>query len=201
MGLFPGSRNSEIARHLELVLETAAQMQQHNPKLSFVLPVAAALDYAAIQQTCSRYNINIILSRDELYDVIASCDAIVSCSGTVTLEIALLEIPLCIIYRTSWLSYQIMSRLITIEYIGLANIITGQQIVKELIQDDATPHNISQEMFRLLDDAPYRQQVQQDLKKVKQSLGKGEGARHMAELVRTLVPATKIAPLKGPEKL
>ncbi|MBC8212078.1 MAG: lipid-A-disaccharide synthase [Gammaproteobacteria bacterium] len=201
VGLFPGSRNSEIARHLELVLETAAQMQQHNPKLSFVLPVAAALDYAAIQQTCSRYNINIILSRDELYDVIASCDAIVSCSGTVTLEIALLEIPLCIIYRTSWLSYQIMSRLITIEYIGLANIITGQQIVKELIQDDATPHNISQEMFRLLDDAPYRQQVQQDLKKVKQSLGKGEGARHMAELVRTLVPATKIAPLKGPEKL
>ena len=187
VGLFPGSRNSEIARHLELMLESAVQIQQHNPKLSFVLPVAAALDFDAIQQTCSRYPVNIILTRDELYDVIASCDAIVSCSGTVTLEIALLEIPLCIIYRTSWLSYQIMSRLITIEHIGLANIITRQQIVKELIQDDATPDNISQEMLRLLDDAPYRQQVQQDLKKVRQSLGKGQGARHMAELILSFV--------------
>ena len=187
VGLFPGSRNSEIARHLELMLESAEQMQQHNPKLSFVLPVAAALDFDAIQQTCSHYPVNIILTRDELYDVIASCDAIVSCSGTVTLEIALLEIPLCIIYRTSWLSYQIMSRLITIEHIGLANIITRQQIVKELIQDDATPDNISQEMFRLLDDTTYRQQVQQDLKKVRQSLGMGDGARHMAELILRFV--------------
>ena len=80
-----------------------------------------------------------------------------------------------------------MSRLITIEHIGLANIITRQQIVKELIQDDATPDNISQEMFRLLDDTTYRQQVQQDLKKVRQSLGMGDGARHMAELILRFV--------------
>ena len=191
VGLFPGSRHSEIHKHLALLLETAQLMQQQQPDLQFVLPVASSLNQADIEQRCLPYDLNLTLTRDHLYDVIANCDAIASCSGTVTLEIALLEIPLCIIYKTSTLSYQILKRLITIDHLGLANIITQKEIVRELIQHDATPQKISAELFRLLDDAPYRKRVIEDLKQVRQSLGMGQGSARMAQLALSLLPAQK----------
>ena len=191
IGLFPGSRRSEIARLLPVMLDTAAAMQAQDNSLVFVLPVAPTLDFAAIKAECDHQSIEIILTQDNLYDVIVNCDAIVSCSGTVTLEIALLGIPLCIIYKMSWLSYQIMSRLITINHIGLANIVAGQKVVEELLQEDAYPENISQEMFRLLNDSNYREEVIAGLKKVKENLGMGEGSRHMANLINSLLVETK----------
>jgi len=185
IGLFPGSRNSEITRLLPVMLDTARLMQQKDQSLSFVLPVAATLDCEDIKRQSEASGIKIHLTTDNLYDVISNCDAIVSCSGTVTLEIALLGIPLCIIYKMSWLSHQIMTRLITIDHIGLANIVASEEVVVELLQDEANAEAITQEMFRLLDDSDYRQQVITNLKKVKQHLGKGEGSRHMAELIQT----------------
>ena len=183
IGLFPGSRRSEISRLLPLMLETAADMQRQDNNLIFVLPVAATLDYESIRSSCEQSGIDIRLTRDNIYDVISECDAIVSCSGTVTLEIALLGIPLCIVYRMSWLSYQIMSRLITIPHIGLANIVANQHIVREFLQDDASSQNISNELFRLLNDSTYREQVKTGLQEVRKNLGKGEGSKHMAELI------------------
>lgn len=184
IGLFPGSRNSEITRLLPVMLETARQMKQQDSNLSFILPVASTLDHDSIQQQCASHEIDITLTQDNLYDVISSCDAIVSCSGTVTLEIALLGIPLCIIYKMSWLSYQIMKRLLTIDHIGLANIVANDHIVEEFLQNDATAGTISQELFRLLNDPGYQQRIKQGLQKVKNNLGKGEGSKHMAELVQ-----------------
>jgi lipid-A-disaccharide synthase len=148
-----------------------------------VLPVASTLDYASIKAQCDASGIDIILTQDNLYDVIANCDTIVSCSGTVTLEIALLGVPMCIIYKMSWLSWQIMSRLVTIEHIGLANIVAARPVVRELLQDVATPGNISQELSRLLDDEDYRKKVKAGLDEVKQNLGEGNGSQRMAELV------------------
>jgi lipid-A-disaccharide synthase len=191
VGLFPGSRHSEIIRLLPVMLYTAARMQQQDDNLAFVLPVAATLDYAAIKTECEKHAIDIVLTRDNLYDVIVTCDAIVSCSGTVTLEIALLGIPLCIIYKMSWLSYQIMSRLITIDHIGLVNIVANEHVVEELLQDDATPENISAELFRLLDNPAYQNKVKEGLKKVKDNLGKGEGSKHMAELISSFLTSSK----------
>ena len=187
VGLFPGSRNSEISRLLPIMLATAEAMHDKNKQLSFVLPVAATLDYVRIKQLCDASRADIKLTTDNLYDVISCCDAIVSCSGTVTLEIALLGVPLCIIYKMSWLSYQIMRRLITIDRIGLANIVANEHIVQELLQDDANAKNISEELFRLLDDPDYRRKAIQNLLKVKQNLGKGQGSRHMAELIMSFL--------------
>ena len=183
VGLFPGSRNSEIARLLPLMLETATAMKQQNPDLIFVMPVADTLDFTAIKHKCRQSNIDIRPTRHDIYDVISCCDAIISCSGTVTLEIALLEVPLCIIYKISWLSYQIMRRLIKIPYIGLANIIAEQKIVQEYIQDEATVDNISREIFKILQDRDYRRQLKNSLSGVKAKLGKGNGAENMARLV------------------
>ena len=187
VGLLPGSRNSEIARLLPLMFETAKLMQQRNPALQFIMPVANTLDYDALEQQCRQSGLKIILTKDNIYDVIPCCDAIVSCSGTVTLEIALLEIPMCIIYKMSWLSYQIMSRLINIPNIGLANIVANRRVVTELLQDDATAENVSTELFKILDDSEYRSQIKKGLADVRANLGKGHGAENMARLVLSFV--------------
>jgi lipid-A-disaccharide synthase len=187
VGLFPGSRKSEIHRLLPLMLETAQLMRQRNPALKFILPVASTLDYDEIHQQCEQSGVDIQLTRDDIYDLIVACNAIVSCSGTVTLEIALLNAPMCLVYKVSWLSYQIMSRLITIPHIGLANIVANKLIVKELLQDDASPQTIATELFRLLEDESYRSQVVSDLSKVRENLGAGGGAEKMARLALSFV--------------
>lgn len=187
VGLFPGSRRSEIARLVPVMLETAERLQQRDPNLSFVMPVAATIDYDDLKQQCSQSSANIILTRDNLYDVIVNCDAIVSCSGTVTLEIALLGVPLCIIYKMSWLSYQIMSRMITIDHIGLANIVADQHVVEEFLQDDANAETIGGEIERLLNQKDYRSGVIDGLSRVRENLGQGRGSERMAELVKSLI--------------
>ena len=191
VGLFPGSRNSEITWLLPLMFETAHFMQQRNSALQFIMPIANTLDYNAIAEQSRQSGLDIMLTRDDIYDVIPCCDAIVSCSGTVTLEIALLEIPMCIVYKMTWLSYQIMSRLINIPNIGLANIVANRRVVREFLQDEATAKNISTEIFKILDDDEYRGQVIQDLSEVKANLGEGDGAGNMARLVVSFVDNNK----------
>ena len=119
--------------------------------------------------------------------MIACCDVIATCSGTVTLEIALLKVPMCILYKISWFSYSIMSRLLTIPYIGLANIVAGKAVVREFLQHDASPDTVSRELFELMENQEYRQQVKAGLEQVRENLGAGNGARNMAQLVLSLL--------------
>ena len=182
IGLFPGSRNSEIERLLPLMLEIAASMLTRDSNLRFVMPVANSLDYDAIQRQCEQSSADIVLTRGDIYNLIPCCDAIVSCSGTVTLEIAQLGVPLCIIYKMSWMSYQIMSRLITIPYVGLANIVANQSIVREFLQKNASVANISAEIFRLLEDDDYRNTMIRNMRLVRENLGEGAGSENMAKL-------------------
>lgn len=187
IGLFPGSRQSEINRLLPLMLETAERLQNENASRCFMLPVASTLDKTDIETRCKQSSAAIRITEEPLYEVITACDAIISCSGTVTLEIALLETPLCIVYRMSWLSHQIMSRLITIPRIGLANIVADKPIVREFLQSEATARNLQQEANRLLSDDDYRQAMKQNLKLVRQNLGDGHGAENIAALIQKLL--------------
>jgi len=191
VGLFPGSRRAEIDNLLPLMFDSARRLLERIPDLAFVMPVANSLDYQSIEHLCQQSGLDITLTRDDIYDVIPCCDAIISCSGTVTLEIALLEVPMCIIYKISWLSYQIMSRLIRIPHIGLANIVAEKLVVKEFVQHQATVENISGEILNILEDDEYRQQIKQGLAQVKANLGEGDGAGNMARLVLSFVENKK----------
>lgn len=187
VGLFPGSRHSEVSRLLPLMLETAKLMHQRDPALRFLLPVASTLDHDEISRQCADSGLDVIVSRDDVYEAIGSCDAIVSCSGTVTLEIGLLGVPMCIVYKMSSMSYAIMKRLITIPHIGLANIVAGRLVVREFLQQEANPQAVSRELFELLDNAAYRAEVVAGLERVRENLGAGDGARNMAQLVLSLI--------------
>ena len=104
-----------------------------------------------------------------------------------TLEIALLEVPMCIVYKMSGFSYQIMSRLITIPHISLANIVSGKRIVREFLQENANPVTVTQELYELLENHEYNNQMKSDLAQIREKLGEGDGARNMAQLVLSLI--------------
>ena len=97
-------------------------------------------------------------------------DAIITVSGTVTLEIALLETPMVIINKLSWLSYALVSRMLKIDSIGLCNIIAGMNIVPELLQSDATVEKINVEINKILDNKDYADNMRRNLAKIKDLL-------------------------------
>jgi lipid-A-disaccharide synthase len=103
-------------------------------------------------------------------------------SGTATLEIALLTVPMVITYKLASITYWLGRWLVNTPFIGLPNIILGKGFIKELIQHEATAENLAAEIERILTDQPYADQMRVNLNHVKQQLGQGGGSRNMAEL-------------------
>ena len=187
IGLFPGSRSGEIKRVLPILLGAAEKvhswMQRQSRDTQFILPVAATISDEELAPYRKKLDaLSVIRSRAPFYDVIQSCDVIASASGTATLEIGLLEVPMAIVYRIAPLSYFILSRLVTIDHIGLVNIIPGKEVVKEFIQQDAKADKVSYELIRLLDDIDYYQNMKHELSQIRKQLGDGNGSKNVARL-------------------
>jgi len=188
VGLFPGSRRSEINRILPIQLAAAEQLHKEKPGLQFIIPVARTLNKDIFTPQLSMHNhLNIILVEDLSYNVMQCCDSIIAASGTATLEISLMGIPYCITYKVAHLSYFILKQMIKIEHLGLANIISGREIVKEFIQYNTKPGAISHEVIRTLDDEDYREMILSNLKEVREKLGKTGGTQNMAELIMEML--------------
>jgi lipid-A-disaccharide synthase len=183
IGLFPGSRRSEISRLLPILLETSRRLHARFPHVQFILPVAPGLDRGLIEAHFDQSAPPITLVEGtSIYDVIQVCDTIVTASGTATLQIALMAKPMVIIYRVSMFSYWIARRLVKVKHIGLVNIVAGRSIVREFIQNDAQPQAIASEVERLLIDEAYIQAMRQAMASIHQALGEPGGSRKAAEL-------------------
>ncbi len=182
VGLLPGSRVNEIRRLLPLMLAAADKIKQRMPLAQFVLPQADSIDDEVLQPYLEHTGLDIKVIKGQPYDVIQCCDAVMTASGTASLEIALLQVPMVIVYKLSALTYWLGKQLVKIPYIGLPNIIAGRGIIKELIQKDANAEALADEVQRLLQDEACRRQMLADLAEVKQKLGKGGGSENMARL-------------------
>ena len=183
IGLVAGSRTNEIKRLLPVMLEAAEQLKIFFPNCQFIFPQADSLPDDLIQRYLNRANVSVTVVKNQPYDVMQCCDVIMSCSGTATLEIALLGIPMVICYRLNSLTYWLGKQLVKTRFIGLPNIIFGEQIVRELIQNDATAENLATEIKRLLTDSEAAQNCRADLEIVREKLGQGGGIQNMAALV------------------
>ncbi|EKE01647.1 MAG: hypothetical protein ACD_21C00083G0005 [uncultured bacterium] len=182
IGLFPGSRKSEIKRLLPIMLEATKLLKNQNPSLQFILPQASSITINELQPFLHSSSVEVRVIKDQNYDVMQVCDAIIAASGTVTLEIAIMAIPLVLIYKTSWLEYQVAKLVIKIPCIGLCNILAGRKIVQELLQQDATPENIAKEIGKILNDSHYREEMIDNLTAIKSSL-KTNTHKNIAQLV------------------
>lgn len=182
IGLFPGSRKSEIERILPAILASAVLLKKQYPDLQFVLPLASTLADRDILPQLAEHGVQVAITRERIHDLIRACNAIISVSGTVTLEIALIGTPMVIIYKLSPITYQAAKRLVKVDHIGLCNIVAGETIVKELIQDQASPEKIAAEIERIIEDAPYAGEMQRKLSAVRSQLKSGGASENVARL-------------------
>jgi lipid-A-disaccharide synthase len=120
-----------------------------------------------------------------------ACDAAISASGTVTMELALIGIPMVIIYRVSPLTYQVGKRVIKVPFIGICNIVAGRGVVQELIQHEAEPVAISAEIERLLNDGQYQAEVRRGLAEVRVKLGNGGALQRLAQVALGMIDPHK----------
>ena len=188
LGLFPGSRSGEIKRVLPILLETAKLIKKEKPDIQFVLPVASTVkeeDLLPYQALLTELPVR--TTREPFYDVIQACDVILTASGTAILEIGLLEVPMVIVYKIAALSHFILKFLVSVKHLGLVNIIPGKEIVKEFIQQNAKPKDISKEALRLLNDKKYYDTMQHELSLIRAQLGGGDGAKNVATLAYTMM--------------
>jgi lipid-A-disaccharide synthase len=183
VGLFPGSRKSELDYIFETLMETAEQLLLEKPQVKFLLPIAPSFDDDELRRRIGDRSLPITLVNENIYEVATACDAVLTVSGTVTLQLALAGIPMAILYKVAPLSYAIGRRLIKIKYAGLPNIVAGHEVVKEFIQDAAEPGALSQELLRLLDDSDYRQQTLVRLAEVRSMMGKPGSSERVADIV------------------
>ncbi len=196
VGLYPGSRRSEVGPLLPIMLAAAAQLREKDPTLQFVLPLAPGLAGELIQTALSESKASVTLvpttsKTNDFYNLTASCDAIVAASGTVTLEIALLATPHFIVYRVAPMTYRIMRRLVQIPYVGLCNIVTGKEIVQERLQDAVTVDAVAAELMAFLMDPNATQAAADIEKQVRASLGPAGGAARTAALILAMLEDIK----------
>ena len=146
VALLPGSRRSEIAHIAPRLIAAAALMQRQRPGLRFVMPVLPGLR-ALVEPLVARHAgaARIVLLDGQSHAALAACDVTLIASGTATLEAALFKRPMVITYHVAWLNWQRMKRMGYQPWYGLPNILCGEFVVPELIQDAATPEALARE--------------------------------------------------------
>lgn len=172
LGLLPGSRAQEIERHLRPMLEAARRLSAGRGDLVTVVPLAPGLPEPRIPDDL-RSGAQVVKGRTRAVQAYATACAVAS--GTATLETALFGTPMCVVYRTGLLNYAIARRLITLERIGLPNIVAGEAVVPELLQGALTPERLAETLAPWLDDPRARAAASARLAKVRERLG-GPGA-------------------------
>jgi len=187
VGLFPGSRRSEVEALLPVMLKAAEKLQQSDDAIDFVMPLASGLDSSVTENMLAASKLNVRVVSGDFYELTTACDAVVAASGTVTLEIALLGVPHFLVYRVSPITYTILKRLVHIPYVGLCNIITGKNTVLELLQHDVTDDRLATELKGLLNAADSQQKATHIQQQVLSALGPSGGAHNAAKLVADII--------------
>lgn len=189
VGLFPGSRRNELRTMLDTLVASAQLIYAKQPETHFLVPVADTLSRAEIQSHFPvGFPVTFIDSEEaSIYDVASSCDTILTVSGTVTLQIALVGTPMAILYKASPLTYEIGKRLVRVDHFGLPNIVAGRRVVPEFLQAMATPEALAGEVLHVLTDAGYAETIKDGLRKVHSKLGEPGCSTRVAEMLFEII--------------
>ncbi len=179
IGLLPGSRKGELHRHWPLLVDTARCLLDKRPALRFAVPLAPGISSDMLAEIAAWEGLPITLVQkpEGAQEVMAASDLLLISSGTATLEAALLEAPMIVIYRMAALSHAVFSRLIRVPHIALVNIVAGAEVVPERLQQAANPAALCREALEWLDHPEKLEDVRVRLREIRERLGAG-GADH-----------------------
>jgi lipid-A-disaccharide synthase len=185
VGLLPGSRSSELRRHIPVFYEAFRILSARRPGLRglvFASPNQGDAAYGTLPR-------GLELVREKDYARRAELDVAICSSGTATLENALLGVPMVVVYKLSWPTYAIARALINVKHIAMANLLAGKTVVPELIQREATAERAAEEAAKFLDDAAHASRARADLLAVRASLGRPGAADRAAAALLAAIPA------------
>jgi lipid-A-disaccharide synthase len=205
IALLPGSRAGEIERHLPIILKAANLIHQAIPQTQFILPLASTAPKGLVKGMVEEFlgeetetvgaglkpaptalggtgSLLLKIISGQSYQAMGAAQVAVVASGTATVEAALAAVPTVIVYRVSPLTFAVARRLIRVEHVGMANLLAGERVFPELIQDDFTPEHLAREVLNLIKDPERMVAVRRGLATVIRGLG-GPGASARAAKV------------------
>jgi lipid-A-disaccharide synthase len=187
VALLPGSRVSELELHTDLLIETARELLAKRPELHFFVPLATRetreyFERRIYELEARELPITILFGHARL--ALHASEAALVASGTAALEAALARCPMVITYRLSKLTHWMVKRKLLLPYVGLPNVLAGEFIVPELLQDDATPRNLAQALGNWLDNKTARDLLRKRFARLHAELAKG----HDERIVQALAP-------------
>lgn len=185
VALLPGSRRNEIAQHYPIVLdacELLAREMQPIGGVQFVHVAAPGLNAEIFAPYGDRPGVTIKRIEGHAYDPLASADCAIVASGTATVEAALLQTPMVVIYRVAPVTAAILRRMVRAPFISMVNLIAGWRVVPELIQDDFTPKAVAAQVRYLLETPKANDEMKAGLAEVRAKLGSGGAIERAADI-------------------
>ena len=183
--LLPGSRESELQRHLPVMLRALKLIQQKQPELQ----VKMVLPNNILKQLADKLSVlqpDVEIQIGSLPQALAQADVAIASTGTVTMECAFFGVPTVTLYKTSWLTYQIAKRIVTVKSLTMPNLLANEQIFPEFVQGAATPGNIAGAALDLLQNEPRRTQIKIWLAAIVSSLGEAGASTRAATAILSL---------------
>ena len=188
IGIAPGSRKMEIERILPILLESAKLIKEKLPQVQFVLLKAPGLVREIFESKIRKYEFPIALCESQTYDFLKCCDFVLVSSGTATLETAIMQKPMIVVYKVSFLNWLIAKPLIRLPFIGLVNVVAGKEVVPEFIQYKARPRLIAEKTIEILTSQTALTNVKAKLEKVRKNLGSSGASQKAAEIILNYLP-------------
>lgn len=173
IAMLPGSRQSELHYMARLFVQTAQRIAESSPNAHFLVPLVSRETRNLFEEELYRAggaDLPLTVLFGHAHAAMTAADAVLVASGTATLEAALLKCPMVITYKMSPLTWRMMQRKKYLPYVGLPNILAGRFIVPELLQDEATPENLSQAVLNLVNDGLIRERLAHSFSRLHQDL-------------------------------
>ena len=177
IALLPGSRKMELIRMVPLM----AEIVKRHPDFQYAVAEVDGLDNSLYQPLKQLPAVKII--QGDTYNLLNVSTAAIVTSGTATLETGLFRVPQVCIYKSGWLEMKIARAVVQVEFISLINLIAGKEVIRELIQEEATQTTVSEELEKLVKNADYRQGIQSEYQKIYSLLDTGSASENAARLM------------------
>ena len=169
------------------MLKACEKIKGELPDSEFIISRRKELDHSIYNKIISKSKIKPHSLENKPYEIMEVSDINIVSSGSATLETAIMEKPMVIIYKTSFITWLLAKNLIKIPDIGLVNIVAGKRIVPELVQFDVTPLNLAKESLDILNNKTLQEDIKKDLRKVKEKLGERGAVERAARLIHNFL--------------
>ncbi len=180
IGLFPGSRQQEVERHLPVMIDTISLLKKKFPAIKAAVAVAPEIN---IEHFINDKDDLFFWIKNHNHQLIQESDGLIMASGTATLEATIFQKPFTVIYKMSGISYRLGKRLVKVPFITIANLVAGQQIVTEFIQTYASAPNIATEVEAIILNQFYHDRIVRSLAEVVHQLGEAGASERAAKII------------------